>query len=345
VRLADYDYELPESLIAQHPAAERDKARLMVLERRARSTRHCLFRDLPGLLQAGDCLVLNETRVFPARLRGQRTGSGGAVELLLLQQRGELWEAMARPGRRLRAGAEVSFGEEDLKAVVESICPSGNRLIRFVGAASLQDYLERHGHIPLPPYIRRDDEPADRTRYQTVYARTPGAVAAPTAGLHFTPSLLSQVRARGVDIAPILLHVGPGTFRPVQEEDPSRHEMHSEAFAVGPEAAARVNACRERGGRVVAVGTTSVRALESAARCRRGVWRLEPCSGETRLFVHPPFTFRLVDALITNYHLPRSTLLMLVSALAGRTFVLEAYREAVRRRNRFYSYGDAMFIT
>lgn len=340
--LSDYDYDLPEDLIAQHPVAERDGSRLMVLDPENRGIRHALFRDLPDFLQPGDCLVINETRVFPARLKGYRPGSGGAVEFLLLRREGEVWEALVRPGRRLRVGAEVAFPEEDLTAVVEAVCESGRRLLRFRGSASVEEVLERKGRIPLPPYIRREDLPEDRERYQAVYARTPGAVAAPTAGLHFTPELLNRVRAVGVEIAPVLLHVGPGTFKPVLEE--ARHEMDAEFFNVGADAADRVNRCRQRGGRVVAVGTTSVRALESAAVQDGDGWALRPRSGWTRLFICPPYSFRLADVLITNFHLPRSTLLMLVSAFAGRPFVLEAYREAVRQGYRFYSYGDAMLV-
>ena len=344
MKLSDYDYDLPEELIAQHPAAERDRSRLMVLNRGDRSFAHAQFSDLLDFLRPGDCLVINETRVFPARLKGYRPGSGGAVELLLLRQQGDLWEAMARPGRRLRVGAEVAFPDEDVTAVVEEICPSGHRLFRFRGGTPLEAFLERRGHVPLPPYIRREDLAEDRERYQTVYARVPGAVAAPTAGLHFTPELLDRVRAGGVEIAPVLLHVGAGTFQPVQEEDPRRHRMEAEYFEVGAAAADRIVRCRERGGRVVAVGTTSVRVLESAAVQEGGRWVIQPRSGWTRLFIYPPYPFRLVDAMITNFHLPESTLLMLVSAFAGRAFALRAYREAVRQRYRFYSYGDAMLI-
>lgn len=344
MNLSDYDYALPEDRIAQYPAEARDRSRLMVLERAGERIGHALFRDLPDYLRPGDCLVVNETRVVPARLKGYRAGTGGAVELLLVRKEGDLWEALARPGRRLRAGAEVAFEGEDLTAVVVEMTPSGRRLVRFKGDTPLEEVLARLGHVPLPPYIRREDEPGDRERYQAVYARTPGAVAAPTAGLHFTAGLLDRVRAMGVCVAPVLLHVGPGTFKPVEAQDPRQHEMDAEYFEVGAESAGVVNACRARGGRVVAVGTTSVRTLESAAVSREGQWALQPGSGWTRLFVYPPYTFRLVDALITNFHLPRSTLLMLVSAFAGREFVLSAYREAVREGYRFYSYGDAMLI-
>ncbi len=342
--MSDYDYDLPEALIAQHPAARRDASRLMVLDRDGASIRHSLFRDLPALLRPGDCLVVNETRVFPARLKGIRPGTGGAVELLLIRQVGDLWEAMARPGRRLRPGTEVAFPDEDLKAVVEEVLPTGRRMVRFQGTTSLAEVLERRGHVPLPPYIRREDVSADRDRYQTVYARAPGAVAAPTAGLHFTSGLLGKIGELGVETAPILLHVGSGTFQPVEVEDPTRHEMDAEYYEVSPEAAEKVNRCRREGGRLVAVGTTSVRVLESCAEDSGGGWCLRPGSGWTDLFIYPPRPFRLVDGLITNFHLPKSTLLMLVSAFAGLEFVLQAYAEAVEEGYRFYSYGDAMYI-
>jgi S-adenosylmethionine:tRNA ribosyltransferase-isomerase len=251
---------------------------------------------------------------------------------------------MARPGRRLRPGSEVAFPGADLKAVVEAVLPSGRRMVRFQGGAPLAEVLERRGHVPLPPYIRREDTPADRDRYQAVYAKTTGAVAAPTAGLHFTPELLKAVRDMGVSVTPILLHVGPGTFKPVEVEDPTQHRMDAEYYEVTPEAAGNVNATRRKGGRIVAVGTTSVRVLESCAEAGDAGWALKAGSGWTETFIYPPYAFRLVDALVTNFHLPRSTLLMLVSALAGREFVLRAYQEAVCEGYRFYSYGDAMLI-
>ena len=343
-RLSDYDYELPQELIAQHPVAERDASRLMVLRRSSGQIEHVRFRDLPEFLGPMDRLVVNETRVVPARLKGFRPGTGGAVELLLVRRDGDLWEALARPGRRLRPGAVVAFEDEDLRAVVEEVLPDGRRVVRFEGTADLEDVLQRRGHVPLPPYIRRDDVPEDHEQYQTVYARVPGAVAAPTAGLHFTPDLLNRLGEMDAGIVPLLLHVGPGTFKPVVEEDLSRHEMDAEFFEVGPEAAESVNRCRSEGGRLVAVGTTSVRTLESAAARQDEGWVLQAQSGWTRLFVRPPYAFRLTDVLITNFHLPRSTLLMLVAAFAGREFMLEAYAEAVRERYRFYSYGDAMVI-
>jgi S-adenosylmethionine:tRNA ribosyltransferase-isomerase len=259
------------------------------------------------------------------------------VELLLLRRvEGEVWEALGRPGRRLRKGAQVRVGEDDLTAEVKEVLPDGRRQVHLRGG-DVEAALRRIGRTPLPPYLRREETPEDRERYQTVYARTPGAVAAPTAGLHFTQDLLDRIRGRGVDIAPVLLHVGPGTFRPVTAEDPARHRMEAEYYEIGPDAAARIASARQRGGRAVAVGTTVVRALETAAATGGH-------SGWTEIFIYPPYAFGSVDALITNFHLPRSTLLMLVSAFAGREFVLRAYREAIQRGYRFYSYGDAMLI-
>ena len=342
--LLDFDYSLPVDLIAQHPAPERDMSRLMVLNRAESSITHTTFRHLPDFLDPGDCLTVNESRVFPARLKGHRAETGGAVELLLLRRRGDLWEALVKPGRRLKAGGEIVLSDGDLTAVVEAVYPSGRRLIRFQGCTSLEAVLDQHGHIPLPPYIRREDLPEDRDRYQTVYARVPGAVAAPTAGLHFTPELLERLRASDVGVTPILLHVGPGTFKPVVKEDLRRHDMEAEYYEIGLDAAVEINRRRRAGGRAVCVGTTTVRALESAAERDGKRWAPVPGAGWTRLFIRPPYTYKLVDVLITNFHLPRSPLLMLVSAFAGREFVLKAYREAVLERYRFYSYGDAMLI-
>jgi S-adenosylmethionine:tRNA ribosyltransferase-isomerase len=352
VTLADFDYELPHDRIAHRPAERRDDARLMVVTRGSGGIEHARFRDLPEWLTSGDRLVLNETRVIPARLIGLRPNTGGRIELLLVRQDGDLWEAMARPARRLRPGTVIAFPDQPIKAVVEAVLPSGNRLIRFVGSGTVDDLLLQEGRVPLPPYIRRDEENGsreseDRERYQTVYSRTPGAVAAPTAGLHFTPELLRQLKASGVPASRVLLHVGPGTFKTVEVEDVRLHEMDGEYGEIKEEVARAINATRRSGSRSVAVGTTSVRLLETAAAANDegdGEWTAEAWEGWTRIFIYPPYEFRLVDALITNFHLPRSTLLMLVAAFAGRDLTMEAYRTAIAEKYRFYSYGDAMLI-
>ena len=337
MQTADYDYALPEDLIAQTPLERRDECRLLVLKRATGEVSHHFFRDLPGLLRSGDLLVVNDTRVLPARLFGRKP-TGGRVEVLLTRRRGgELWDALTRPG--LAVGASVGFSGGLAATVVESY-PDGQRLLRFnETGARLEASLHAHGHLPVPPYVkaalRRPDD------YQTVYAREEGSVAAPTAGLHFTPELLDQLSARGVERADLTLHVGIGTFRPIKVDDPTKHHMHSEWYRVTPDAAERVNRARTEGRRIVAVGTTVVRTLESVAQ-EDG--RVTPGEGETNLFIRPGYRFRGVDALITNFHLPRSTLLMLVSAFAGRERVLAAYAEAVRQRYRFYSFGDAMLI-
>ena len=341
---SDFYYDLPANLIAQNPVSERSDSRLMVLDYAQKTIAHHKFGDLLAYLQVGDCLVLNETRVFPARLKGHRVGTGGAVELLLLRPDGDCWEALARPGRRLKPGVEIDFEGSDLVAMIEEVLDSGHRRIRFSDPESLDDLLAVQGHIPLPPYIRRADTEQDRERYQTVYARVKGSVAAPTAGLHFTSELLQKAQASGVSLARILLHVGPGTFKPVTADDINDHEMDAEYWEIGEEAAETVNQCRASGGRVIAVGTTSVRTLESAAMQTGMGWELKAGSGWTRIFIYPSYDFRLVDGLVTNFHLSESTLLMLVSALAGRDFVMQAYDEAVREKYRFYSYGDAMFV-
>ena len=324
--------------------AERDESRLMVANRTHREIEHRIFRELPNFLRAGDCLVLNETQVFPARLKRYRPITRGAVELLLLHPKGDSWEVMARPGRRLKIGAEIAFEGSDLIAIVEDVLDSGNRRVRFKGKGSLDDLLKTHGHVPLPPYIRREDHASDKERYQTVYARISGSVAAPTAGLHFTPDLLATIEALGVHLARILLHVGPGTFQPVKADDIRNHKMGAEFWEIDESAAKTINRCRANGGRVIAVGTTAVRTLESAAVKNGPHWQLKPGSGWTHIFIYPPYDFRLVDGLITNFHLPESTLLMLVAAFMGRNFALRTYREAVREAYRFYSYGDAMIV-
>ena len=342
MKLSDFDYELPEHLIAQHPAKERDASRLMVLDRSNETIHHTCFRDLPAFLRNSDCLVVNETRVFPARLRGHKKDTGGAIEMLLVRRVSDrAWEALVKPGRRLRVGAEISFAGSQLDAVVEAVSTSGSRMVRFSGEGSIEELIESQGELPLPPYIRRGNEPGDRERYQTVYGKRSGAIAAPTAGLHFTQALLDRIEADGVSRVPVLLHVGLGTFKPVEAETIDDHQMDEEYFEVSDKSAQRINACRNSDGRIVAVGTTSVRTLESLGTSDRHV---VAGSGWTDLFIRPPYDFKVVDVLITNFHLPRSTLLVLVSAFAGHEFLVRAYDEAVREAYRFYSYGDCMLI-
>jgi S-adenosylmethionine:tRNA ribosyltransferase-isomerase len=342
VRTSDYDYHLPPDLIAQVPADRRDESRLLVVDRETGALEHRVFSDVLDLLSPGDVLVLNETRVFPARLRGRRAGGGAAEVLLLRPSDGDetLWTALVRPGAKLKPGRVVEIAD-DLAVEIVEVLPDGNRLVRLRTELTLECALERHGEMPLPPYVRRAATPADRERYQTVYARERGSVAAPTAGLHFTPELLGAAADAGVQIARLVLHVGIGTFRPVEVEDASEHPMHSEWYSVPPAAARGINAARAAGGAVWAVGTTSVRTLETVAD-EQGI--VHPGSGWTDIFIHPPYRFRSVDRLITNFHLPRSTLLMLVAALAGRETIMRAYEEAIAERYRFYSYGDAMAI-
>jgi S-adenosylmethionine:tRNA ribosyltransferase-isomerase len=337
-----FDYDLPLELIAQEPAERRDQSRMMVVDRGANTFRDGCFSEMAELLQPGDCLVVNDTRVIPARLVGQRLPSGGKAELFLIRQRDEWeWEALARPGRKLRPGTQVSFGGGRLLAAITGPGEGGLRLVRFSGRGALSDLLDELGATPLPPYIKRPaPRPEDRERYQTVYASRPGAVAAPTAGLHFTPEVLQALEARGVRRATITLHVGWGTFQPVETERIEDHVIHEECYEVSEAAAETANAVRAAGGRIVAVGTTTVRTLETCAS-EDGV---RAGSGWTRCFIYPGYTFRAVDALLTNFHLPRSSLLMLVSAFAGRELILAAYQAAVERRYRFFSYGDCMFI-
>ncbi len=351
--IARYDFELPPELIAQEPPAARDASRLLLLERGSGRLAHHRFTDLPQLLRPGDLLVLNRSRVFPARLLGTRPG-GGRAELLLVRQKGpDLWEALLRPGRRLRPGTLVDLAP-GFRARVETdaIAPgaegsasgdSATRLVRLLASAGEPSALiERYGHVPLPPYIRRPDRPEDRDRYQTVFAHEAGSVAAPTAGLHFTQSLLDDLAARGIRTASVILHVGPGTFRPVEVEDVRAHRVQPERFTLPEETAAAVAQARHEGRRVVAVGTTTTRTLEARATAGGGV---AAGVGETDLVIVPGFRFQVVDALLTNFHLPRSSLLLLVSAFAGRERVLAAYRTAVAERYRFYSYGDAMLLS
>ena len=343
MRLEDLDYDLPESLVAQHPADRRDEARLLVVERATGALHDRSFRDLPRWLRAGDALALNETRVRPARLYLRRA-SGGRVELLFVRPEageGEHWRVLARPAKHARTGAVLTTADGALEIEVTGEGELGERVVR-VRRGELVAVLREQGEIPLPPYIRRPADEADRERYQTVYARVEGAVASPTAGLHFTPGLLAALEADGVRSARVLLHVGPGTFRPVTAADPAEHRMDEEWFEVTPEAAATLRAAREAGGRIVVVGTTSVRALESA--CDAGGGTLGAASGWTRKFIRPPYHFQAADALLTNFHLPRTTLLLLVGAFAGPDLLRAAYAHAVRGRYRFYSYGDAMLV-
>ncbi|MBQ9504232.1 MAG: tRNA preQ1(34) S-adenosylmethionine ribosyltransferase-isomerase QueA [Lachnospiraceae bacterium] len=342
---SDFYYELPEELIAQDPLEKRDESRLLVLDRATGGIRHDIFRNILSYLRQGDCLVINDTRVIPARLLGIKEDTGAAVEILLLRNKGgDVWEALVRPGKKLREGVSVTFGDGALKARVTEVLPDGNRLVRFYYDGIWEEILDSLGEMPLPPYIKHKLK--DRERYQTVYARYEGSAAAPTAGLHFTDGLLKAIRNMGVDIVSVTLHVGLGTFRPVKEENILDHHMHSEWYEVPEETADRINAVKQSGkGRVICVGTTSCRTLEAASfEGRDGLWRVKAGSGETDIFIYPGYEFKMTDALITNFHLPESTLLMLVSALGGYDNIMKAYKEAVSRRYSFFSFGDAMFI-
>ena len=336
----DFDYELPEELIAQDPIPDRSASRLLVLDKKTGAIRHRVFREIVSELVPGDCLVLNNTRVIPARLMGVKEETGAGIEVLLLKrQQDDIWETLVKPGRKAKPGTVISFGDGLLRGEVLSVGEEGNRFIRFSYQGIFEEILDQLGQMPLPPYITHPLQ--DRDRYQTVYAKYDGSAAAPTAGLHFTEELLAQVRERGVSIAEITLHVGLGTFRPVKAETVEEHHMHSEYYSVEPEAAELVNRTRAADGRIIAVGTTSCRTLESAAG-EDGTLRAG--SGWTDIFIYPGYQFRLVDGLITNFHLPKSTLMMLVSALAGRDHIMAAYQEAIRERYRFFSFGDAMLI-
>jgi S-adenosylmethionine:tRNA ribosyltransferase-isomerase len=341
-RTSDYDFTLPADRIAQMPADPRDASRLMVLDRARGSIAHRTFRDVGDIIPPGDVLVLNTTRVFRARLLGTRDGSGAPAEVLLLKPRGdERYEALVRPGGKLGPGRVITISPE-LSVEVEQVTERRTRIVRLRTALPVDLAIDRYGHVPLPPYVTRTDMPIDADRYQTVYARERGSVAAPTAGLHFTPGLLATLANRGVERADVVLHVGAGTFKPVETDDPSEHRMHEEWYSVPPETARALAAARARGARVWAVGTTTARTLESAALAGGHV---TAGSGETRLFIRPPFAWKAVDRLITNFHLPRSTLLMLVAAFAGYDLTMRAYHEAVEAGYRFFSYGDAMLVT
>lgn len=336
----DFYFELPPELIAQDPLEDRSGSRLLVLDRETGEIEHKIFTDIVDYLHEGDCLVLNNTKVIPARLMGEKAGTGAAIEVLLLKRReNDVWETLVKPGKKAREGAVISFGGGLLTGRVVDVVEEGNRLVQFQYEGIFEEVLDRLGEMPLPPYITH--KLADRDRYQTVYAKYEGSAAAPTAGLHFTKELLERIRQKGVKTAYVTLHVGLGTFRPVKEENLINHHMHSEFYQVTKEAADLINNTKEAGGRVVCVGTTSCRTIESAAGADG---KVAAGSGDTEIFIYPGYQFKVLDNLITNFHLPESTLIMLVSALAGREHVLNAYRAAVQERYRFFSFGDAMFI-
>ena len=338
---SDFYFDLPKELIAQEPCEPRDAARLLCLGRASGELRHAVFRDLPGLLQPGDLLVVNNSKVLPARLIGHKEGTGAVCELLLLRQvKGDVWECLAKPGKRLHAGTRIIFGDGTLTAVVRDTMEDGNKHAEFFyDTPTLYEKLDAFGKMPLPPYIQKQLD--DQSQYQTVYAKELGSAAAPTAGLHFTPELMDTLRKEGVRFAEVTLHVGLGTFRPVKEDDILDHKMHSEWYSVSEETARLIRETKAAGRRVIAVGTTSCRTLEAVAT-KYG--EVRACSGDTDIFIYPGYRFKILDCLITNFHLPESTLLMLVSALAGREHILAAYEEAVKEKYRFFSFGDAMFI-
>lgn len=341
MKTSDFYFDLPEELIAQDPLEDRSSSRLLMLDKNSGEIKHEVFKHITDYLKPGDCLVLNNTRVLPARLLGVKADTGAAVEVLLLKRReNDIWETLVKPGKKCRPGAKLSFGDGLLTAEVLDVVEEGNRLVQFSYEGIFEEVLDKLGEMPLPPYITHKLQ--DKNRYQTVYAKYDGSAAAPTAGLHFTHELLSQIEEMGVKIAYVTLHVGLGTFRPVKVENVLEHHMHSEYYQISEEAARTINETKENGGRVICVGTTSCRTIESAAD-ESG--RLEECCGDTEIFIYPGYRFKVLDCLITNFHLPESTLVMLVSALAGREQVLSAYKEAVKERYRFFSFGDAMFVT
>ena len=341
MKTSDFYYDLPPELIAQTPLEKRDESRLLCLNKATGEWSHHHFYELPDFLRPGDCLILNNSRVLPARLLGRRLPGGGACEVLLLQDKGDkVWECLVRPGKHLREGARVSFGDGELTAEIAEVLPDGNRLVRFNYNGIFLEVLERLGKMPLPPYIK--EELQDQERYQTVYSKVNGSAAAPTAGLHFTPELLERIAAKGVGVGYVTLHVGLGTFRPVKEDEIEQHDMHSEYCTIPQETADLINRTKANGGRVICVGTTSCRTIESWAG-ENGT--MTATGGWTNIYIYPGYRFKVMDALVTNFHLPESTLIMLVSALAGREHVLAAYEEAVRERYRFFSFGDAMFIS
>ena len=340
MKTQDFYYDLPEELIAQDPLEDRSSSRLLVLDKETGAVSHHVFKDIVGYLREGDCLVINDTKVIPARLIGSKVGTNAKIEILLLKRKSDnIWETLVKPGKKAKVGAKISFGDGLLIGEVVDIVEEGNRLIKFTYEGIFEEILDQLGQMPLPPYITHQLE--DKNRYQTVYAKHSGSAAAPTAGLHFTPELLEEIKKKGIDVASVTLHVGLGTFRPVKVEDVTDHHMHSEFYQITEEAANKINHAKENGGRVICVGTTSCRTIESAAD-ENG--HLEACSGWTEIFIYPGYKFKALDCLITNFHLPESTLVMLVSALAGKENVLAAYEEAVKERYRFFSFGDAMFI-
>ena len=340
MKTSDFYYDLPEELIAQDPLENRSDSRLMVLDKKTGAVSHHIFRDIVEYLQPGDCLVINDTKVIPARLIGSKEGTGAKIEVLLLKRKtGDVWETLVKPGRKAKPGTRIQFGDGLLVGEVMDIVDEGNRLIRFEFDGIFEEILDQLGQMPLPPYITHQLK--DKDRYNTVYATHSGSAAAPTAGLHFTPELLRTIEEKGIDIARVTLHVGLGTFRPVKVDDVENHHMHSEFYMIDEAASEKINRAKENGKRVICVGTTSCRTIESAAD-ENG--RLKPCSGWTEIFIYPGYRFKILDCLITNFHLPESTLIMLVSALAGKENVLAAYEEAVKERYRFFSFGDAMFI-
>ncbi len=342
MKLSLFDYSLPEELIAQYPLAKRDESRLMVLNRKTKSIQHSKFLELHNFLDTGDLLVLNNTKVIPARLIGKKEKSGGKVEILLISPKGKgLWEALVKHSSRMNIGTKVIFGDGEYTARIMDKTESQGRLIQFESEEEMRDLLDKYGKPPLPPYVKREAKEEDKKTYQTIYAKEEGAVAAPTAGLHFTEFVFDKLKSKGIETVEITLHVGLGTFQPVKAENVEEHKLHSEFFTISSDSAIRINQTRANGGKIVAVGTTSVRALESSSD-EKGI--IKPYSGFTNIFIYPGYKFRVVDKLITNFHLPKSTLIMLVSAFAGRDFVMSAYSEAIKEKYRFYSYGDAMLI-
>ena len=340
MKTSDFYYDMPEELIAQDPLEDRSGSRLLVLDKETGEIKHRMFRNIIEYLKPGDCMVINDTKVIPARLIGSKIGTDAKIEVLLLKRKeNDVWETLVKPGRKAKPGTKISFGGGLLTGEVMDVVEEGNRLIHFEYEGIFEEILDRLGQMPLPPYITHQLQ--DRDRYNTVYAVHEGSAAAPTAGLHFTPELLGEIQDKGIDIARVTLHVGLGTFRPVKVDDVTEHHMHSEFYLIDEEAAGKINRAKDNGGRVVCVGTTSCRTIESAAD-ENG--RLKACSGWTEIFIYPGYQFKILDCLITNFHLPESTLIMLVSALAGKEHVLAAYEEAVKERYRFFSFGDATLI-